>query len=910
MTGTGSAGCPPGERRVQARAHGLVGIAVVDVDLAGRALRLHLTGRLPRPEPPVAARVSGPGRAVRVTGVRVVRRREQTLPDLVEVSLDRLGDREPYTVRLLEAGDEGVRDRTPGWADPRHAEAGFRFTQACADADGAACCDGCGSGACTGCGAGCGCAAGPGTGPVASDVTVDYLAKDYDSFRRLLLDRLSLTSPHWADRQPADLGVTLVELLAYVGDHLSYQQDAVATEAYLGTARLRTSVRRHLRLVGYRMHDGCNARAWVQLLAGNRGVLAAGTFRFVTGLPQFADQPALTEAQLRRVPRGTYQVFEPLPAADLQLRPEHNRIQFWTWDGEECVLPAGTTCATLVDPQDEHGRRTLGLHPGDVLVIEEVRGRRTGVPGDADPRHRQAVRLTAVDRIEDPVHDQPLLAVRWASADALTFDACLRTVAGPECCLVTDVTVARGNIVLVDHGETVPWPGVEPDAFTVPSGPAPRTCCDGLGRPVAVPGRAPRFVPLVTRGPVTRAVTFPTPARVAAAQAGALDAVLDDLLDQHPGGDAGPLRRLRRLAASATAGDPVAACRLPHPVPALAGPAAGCLEQDPRAALPQLWLFSAGEAWTARSDLLGSGPDERTFVAEVGDDGLSRLRFGDGQLGRSVEPGQSFDLRLRVGNGTAGNVPAEAVGHVVLSRATAVAVQGVRNPLPGHGGIDPEPVDDARLLGPTWARFAPPVRAVVAADYATIARTVPGVQDAECELAWNGAWYEADVAVDPLGRTRLPGRLRRHVEDRLQEARRIGHDLRVRDPHQVPVDVTLGICLVPGTSWRPVAVRLRQRIGHGRAADGTLGLFHPDRLRFGSPIAASTLIAAAMAVPGVRSVTLDRLARAGAAVLPGGPPAVLEFAPDELPTGGGEPGDRGGELVLEPRDGGERHART
>src|SRR2546427_6685807 len=46
------------------------------------------------------------------------------------------------------------------------------------------------------------------------------------------------------------------ELLAYVGDYLSYQQDAVATEAYLGTARRRVSVRRHARLVDYLVHDG------------------------------------------------------------------------------------------------------------------------------------------------------------------------------------------------------------------------------------------------------------------------------------------------------------------------------------------------------------------------------------------------------------------------------------------------------------------------------------------------------------------------------------------------------------------------------------------------------------------------------------------------------------------------------
>ena len=69
--------------------------------------------------------------------------------------------------------------------------------------------------------------------------------------------------PDWRERHVPDLGIALVELLAYVGDHLSYYQDAVATEAYLDTARQRISVRRHARLVDYPMHEGCNARAWV-----------------------------------------------------------------------------------------------------------------------------------------------------------------------------------------------------------------------------------------------------------------------------------------------------------------------------------------------------------------------------------------------------------------------------------------------------------------------------------------------------------------------------------------------------------------------------------------------------------------------------------------------------------------------
>ena len=107
---------------------------------------------------------------------------------------------------------------------------------------------------------------------------IDYLAKDYQGFRRLMLDRLSLLAPGWTERTPADLGIALVELLAYVADELSYRQDAVANEAYLGTARQRVSVRRHARLVDYFMHEGCNARAFVHFDVVGQGVaLGAAT---------------------------------------------------------------------------------------------------------------------------------------------------------------------------------------------------------------------------------------------------------------------------------------------------------------------------------------------------------------------------------------------------------------------------------------------------------------------------------------------------------------------------------------------------------------------------------------------------------------------------------------------------------
>ena len=80
----------------------------------------------------------------------------------------------------------------------------------------------------------------------------------------------------------------LAELIAYYGDQLSYQQDAVATEAYLLTARSRISLRRHALLVDYRVHDGCNARAWVHLTVSVSVFLdhtATSFYTFAPGMP-------------------------------------------------------------------------------------------------------------------------------------------------------------------------------------------------------------------------------------------------------------------------------------------------------------------------------------------------------------------------------------------------------------------------------------------------------------------------------------------------------------------------------------------------------------------------------------------------------------------------------------------------
>src|SRR4029077_1925574 len=74
---------------------------------------------------------------------------------------------------------------------------------------------------------------------------IDYLAKDFDSFRKALSDFSGLRYPAWKERSEADFGVMFMEALSSVADDLSYQQDRIAAEGLPGTASERRRLGLH-----------------------------------------------------------------------------------------------------------------------------------------------------------------------------------------------------------------------------------------------------------------------------------------------------------------------------------------------------------------------------------------------------------------------------------------------------------------------------------------------------------------------------------------------------------------------------------------------------------------------------------------------------------------------------------------
>ncbi len=669
----------------------------------------------------------------------------------------------------------------------------------------------------------------------ADEPPIDYLAKDYASFRQLLLDRISQLNPDWLERNPADIGMALVELLAYEGDHLSYFQDAVANEAFLDTVRQRVSAKRHARLIDYRMHDGRNAWTHVHLSVDSQGEVDQGTkilSRISAPLPRKVVPPPVVIPE-DDVPDEVFEhhpVLAPLPVFEttrpVEVHPENNRISLHGWGDLECCLPRGSsrahlyTVAPLGGGLEQASRPTLKA--GDLLLLEEVKGPLTGAGADADPDHRQVVELLNVLDTEDEAYtDQlqdgrlqpwqsgdtalPLLEVTWRLRDALSFPLCLST-RPPGKPPVLNVSVVRGNIVPVDHGRTLEetFPQTEP-----------------------VPPDEP-FRLRLRLGPLT------------------MQCQPED------------------VAYDSTTG------KLTTPRTALDCPVA---EARPSLSL-QVELPTGQELWLAVPDLLDSPPFAQHLVADLDHDGRAELRFGDGVYGREPAGAIGFTATYRVGSGPSGNVGAEALAHIVqpIVAGNWPTITAVRNPLAARRGGDWETIEEVRQHAPA-AFHAEQFRAVTEHDYVLAARKMPEVAEAVATFRWTGSWHTVFVGIDPRrpedlitesgGRTRLAEALERRVRAFLTRYRLAGYDMEIRSAEYVPLAIDLELCVAAGHFRGDVVEAVLRALSAGINPDGSLGFFDPDRFTFGQPVYLSRLYAAVEAVEGVDSLVVTRFHRYG-----------------------------------------------
>ena len=699
--------------------------------------------------------------------------------DVLTVEVEEAGDFSIYTLALVR----GPHDlNPPNGIDPRLAAVDFSFKVECPSP--------------FDCAPKHICPPEPRTQP-----EINYLAKDYASFRKLILDRMSLLLPEWRERNPADLGITLVELLAYLGDYLSYEQDAIATEAYLGSARKRVSLRRHARLVDYFVHDGTNARVWVQLVSAADLVSVSAGTQLLTRLDRAPARIAPASQALEAALREHPVVFETVH--DATLFAAHNDLPFYTWSDRECCLPKGATTATLAGHFPD-------LPNDAVLIFEERRGPLTGEEGDADRTRRCAVRLTDVqafgaggDPLIDPVTSAQITNIEWMAQDALPFPFCLSGFTDEEhgAQYRDDLSMAHGNIVLADHGLTIVDESlgfVPPPQILLPPDPSADRC-DWSPPQFA----RPRYRPTLRNQPITQVSPYDR-----------------------------------------------------------AAPASCSLEVDPAGALPKISLESTlgtdTAGWLPQRDLLGSAPDATEFVVEIEHDGTASLRFGDDEYGQLPEPGTKFVATYRIGNGRAGNIGADTLVHIVSADS---AITAVRNPLPAAGGIDPETAAEIRRDAPQ--AFRTQKRAVTETDYARTAELDPSIQRAAATFRWTGSWHTVFITVDRFDGLSLTNEFETQLRAQIEPYRMAGHDLEIDSPQYVPLEIEMFVCVKPDYFRSDVEAALLEIFSSGTLPNGTKGVFQPDFFTFGQTVYLSPLYAAAQAVVGVASVEITVFQRQG-----------------------------------------------
>lgn len=777
-------------------------IAAIVADIAGDPVRARQIFRIRGGSRIVAGNSSGQVQVTAVAGIDATR---------LSLHVEPVGDYSTYTLELVW---------NASLIDPFFSAIGFKFRPGCFTND---------------------CAPVLSGRPLAPNVPIDYLAKDYDSFRHTLMVAMAARVPGWTSTSEADHDQVLIDLFAAAADEMSDYQDRVMAEAYLATTRKRVSLARHARLVDYHLHEGNQASTWLAVdVAGGQ---APFTFDdqelvvFTGAAPAHADAVFFATRQ-RRLERKQRQRLDPLL----------NRLRLHTWRNAQPALAAGSTSADIApfsglasQAQADALRDLVRDGLWREMLIVEVLNPLTGAAPGRHRAKRQLLRLLAgtdvtrgaAESIFDPVTSTWIVRVHWRQEDALRFDYSFTTFCpGPPPTTVEDVSVFYGNLVTVHEG-----------------------------RPMEVHYHEPGSV-------------LPTET---------------DTVKQ---------RYFERMNRFGNGRDWVLATLPDEGLLAYLPPRAGVVQSGEEPARSTLWLQveplgAPRETWDEVESLVHSDDSAENgdhFMVETDERQRSVLRFGNGTNGRLLAAGSIVHAEYQLGHGQGGNIGADQLVNIQrLTGALDGAVVAVTNPFDVTDGRDPEAVERIRRNAPEAFR-ARQLRAVTLADYVKRAEEVTGVSRAVARYAWTGSWRTVRITIDPTGFTALGDalsdaswdELRPRAADHLEAVRLIGEDLELRPPRYVPLEIHVVVCAGEAYWREDVRFVLEQEFSDGWTSAGRRGFFHPDEWTFGQALHRSAIegrIHQVVGVTHVVSITMKRFS----APQPGVPGAeVLEIGFDEV----------------------------
>lgn len=640
--------------------------------------------------------------------------------------------------------------------------------------------------------------------PARFEPVIDYTARDFESYRRAILDYAATHWPNWRERHLPDVGNMLVDLMAFEGADLAYTQDRAALEATLATATQPRSLTAHARLMDYEPAPALAAHGLldVQVGAGSGSVVAGGRvwartvegaeidFEIGVGLADpTAPQTWAVDAALDAVPPYLFDEDQTcLLAGSLELTVQgHLATELTLTD----PLPDGTPARRVLLRTDPE----LGTTP----------------ESSGAPEKRLVVWVIAVSEETDTLTTTAF--TRITLADPLAMDLDLETL------------TLHGNLVPISAGRTQ-----EELRFVT----GRRTDAD----PALPDAERAALVETIERQ-------------------GPNDAVLHRLF----------LSGTEALPLSWHSPDDTAPAAVPA-IEVIAQSWDGAQFQNEDkwnwrrsllgapSSLPDSLDFTLEPGrWDAirRFDHLNEPFDWRDYHGPNG----ATLRFGDGEFGMTPPAGSVFRLRYRIGGGAATNLGADTIVNI-----DAGAVQGginptVSNPFALTNGADAETDDAVRMNAPqAWKTIT--YRAVRPEDYEEAAERLDWVDHARSRSLWTGSWMSVFTAPDPRDRADLPPHRRAELDDWLNRFRMAGRDSRVADPVYADLDFEITVCVAPDRERSDVARRVRARLS---SAAG--GFFDPNDRTFGQGVERSRLEAAIHAAGGVRAVERIRFRRRG-----------------------------------------------
>lgn len=134
--------------------------------------------------------------------------------------------------------------------------------------------------------------------------------------------------------------------------------------------------------------------------------------------------------------------------------------------------------------------------------------------------------------------------------------------------------------------------------------------------------------------------------------------------------------------------------------------------------------------WHEAPTLYQAGPDDRSYVVRMDEDGAGTIQFGDGRDGARLPTGQdNVRATYRKGIGAAGNLKAGQLSQL-LTRP--LGLKAASNPLPSEGGVDADSAEHARRNMPLGVRTLG--RVVSVQDYEDYARAYTGIARAQAAV--------------------------------------------------------------------------------------------------------------------------------------------------------------------------------